>query len=140
MNKPNLFILGAPKCGTTSVAAWLGEHQDVFLSNPKEPNYFSHGEFLPDRVSHIEYTLADYESLFAEANNSKVIMEASTNYMLHSRAVLPKILDYNPNAKFVVCLREPVSMAVSLHAERIFQGEEDVLDFECAWLLNDDRA
>lgn len=38
--KPNFFIIGAPKCGTTSLAHYLGEHPDIFMSYPKEPFYF----------------------------------------------------------------------------------------------------
>ena len=44
MNKnkiPNFFIVGAPKCGTTALYEYLSSHPDVFLCDPKEPNYFS---------------------------------------------------------------------------------------------------
>ena len=48
MIRPNFFILGAPKCGTTSVAAWLSEHQEVYMSPTKEPHFFNtdHKRFL----------------------------------------------------------------------------------------------
>jgi hypothetical protein len=39
--KPNFFIIGAPKCGTTSLSVYLSEHQEIVMSNPKEPHYFS---------------------------------------------------------------------------------------------------
>ena len=39
--KPNLFIIGAPKCGTSALAHYLSEHPKVFFSNPKEPFYLS---------------------------------------------------------------------------------------------------
>jgi len=38
--KPNFFIVGAPKCGTTALHTYLGQHPDIFVSEPKEPNYF----------------------------------------------------------------------------------------------------
>ena len=47
---PNFFIIGAPKCGTTSLAAWLAEHPAIYMSQIKEPHYFSsdlnHGSFV----------------------------------------------------------------------------------------------
>ena len=39
--KPNFFIIGAPKCGTTSLSVYLSEHQEIVMSHPKEPHYFS---------------------------------------------------------------------------------------------------
>ena len=41
MRKPNLFILGAPKCGTTSIAYYLNQHPEIFVSPYKEPHYFN---------------------------------------------------------------------------------------------------
>ena len=41
MFKPNFFILGAPKCGTTSMAKWLSEHPEIFMSKYKEPHYYN---------------------------------------------------------------------------------------------------
>ena len=40
LKKPNLFILGAPKCGTTTLYNYLDQAQDIFNSNVKEPHYF----------------------------------------------------------------------------------------------------
>ena len=37
----NLYLIGAPKCGTTTVAGWLGSHRDVYWSTPKEPYYWA---------------------------------------------------------------------------------------------------
>ena len=39
--RPNFFIVGAPKCGTTSLDEYLRQHPNVFISRPKEPHYFS---------------------------------------------------------------------------------------------------
>ena len=39
--KPNFFIIGAPKCGTTSLSVYLSEHREIVMSHPKEPHYFS---------------------------------------------------------------------------------------------------
>ena len=39
--KPNFFIVGAPKCGTTSLSVYLSQHPEILISDPKEPHHFS---------------------------------------------------------------------------------------------------
>jgi hypothetical protein len=132
-NKPNFFIIGAPKCGTTSLAAWLAEHPQIYISPVKEPHFFNRdGMYLTN-------TLDEYEALFVDANeNHLAIGEASTHY-LYSRTAVPGILKYQPDAKFIVCIRNPIEMAPSLHAERVWNGIEVVKDFEKAWRLQEAR-
>ena len=134
MKKPNFFIIGAPKCGTTSLAAWLGEHPQVYMSNPKEPSYFN-----SDILFRSTDILSEYEVIFESVQPSHIAVgEASTSY-LYSREAVPNILAYSPNAKFIVMLRKPQEMVVSLHATEC-GGREDVRDFETAWRLQSERA
>ena len=129
MKKPNLFIVGAPKCGTTSLYGWLSQHPNVYMSPIKEPGFFS-----PDSL-HRPGTLARYEALFAKAGaEHEIVGEASTNY-LYSREAVPRVLEYNPKAKFIVCVRNPVEMAPSLFAQRVWEGRDTVKCFEDAWRL-----
>jgi hypothetical protein len=64
--------------------------------------------------------------------------EASTHYLFSQDAV-PGILDYNADARLIVCIRNPIEMAPSFHAENVWQGEETVRDFEKAWRLQGSR-
>jgi Sulfotransferase domain len=131
--KPNFFILGAPKCGTTSLATWLSEHPDIYLSPTKEPHFFN-----TDHKRSI-YSLQSYERLFARADKRhRAVGEASVWYLCSTVAV-KNILDYNADARFIVMLRNPVDMAPSLHDEQVFTGREDVNDFTEAWSLQDAR-
>lgn len=133
MRKPNFFLIGAPKCGTSSLANWLAQHPNVFFSTPKEPHYFS-----TDTLCSVT-RLAQYERYFDGVGPEHVaIGEGSTHY-LHSEVAVPSILEYNPDARFIVCLRDPVDMAPSVHSERIFSGIEDVTSFAEAWSLQDER-
>ncbi len=133
MKKPNLFILGAPKCGTTSLASWLSEHPNLFMSPVKEPHYFNTDGTTATKTS------SEYERLFYKARNKHAIVgEASTHYLFSKNAV-PKILDYNPSSKFIVCIRNPVEMAPSLHSERVWQGRETIKEFETAWHMQNNR-
>lgn len=133
MKRPNFFIIGAPKCGTTSLAAWLAEHPEIFFSPTKEPHFFNtdHRRFIN--------TLQAYESLFAGASDShRAVGEASVWYM-YSTAAVSNILAYNADARFIVMLRNPIEMAPSLHEELVFTGREDVKDFREAWTLQELR-
>lgn len=131
----DLFILGAPKCGTTSLADWLSEHPQVFFSRVKEPHYF----YQP---YHVKISFSEYCDLFSgEGGEYKVRAEGSVWYLFSNEAVVG-ILEYNPNAKFIVCLRSPVEMAVSLHAQAISNKSaayENTLDFSRAWSYSDER-
>ncbi|SMC26708.1 Sulfotransferase family protein [Desulfacinum hydrothermale DSM 13146] len=134
MKKPNFFIIGAPKCGTTSLYNWLRTHPQVFLSIPKEPHFFN------TDVGFNFYTdLKAYEGLFFEANSQHLAVgEASTSY-LWSGVAVPSILKYSPGARFIVMLRKPQEMAVSLYAQEC-GGAEDQPSFEAAWRLQTKRA
>ena len=131
--KPNFFIIGAPKCGTTSLAAWLAAHPQIYFSSVKEPHFFNtdHNRFIN--------SLESYEKLFSGATpGHKAIGEGSVWYLYSSNAVA-NIAAYNPAAKFIVLLRNPVEMAPSLHEELVFTGREDVADFAAAWRLQEPR-
>lgn len=133
MKRPNFFILGAPKCGTTSLAAWLAAHPAVYVPPTKEPHFFNTDGYPLTRSQR------HYERLFAPAGHGHVAVgEASTGY-LSSRDAVPLILEYAPAARFVVCLRNPVDMAPSLHEQRVFEGKEHVADFRTAWELQEAR-
>ena len=69
MRKVDFFIVGAPKCGTTSMATYLNGRSDVFVTNPKEPHYFS-VDFPKYREAE---GLGDYRVLFAEAKEDQLI-------------------------------------------------------------------
>ena len=126
MKKPNFFIIGAPKCATTSLARWLDQHESVFFSIPKEPAFFN------DSSVTIK-TLKQYETLYKKANKSHIAVGEGTTHYFYSDTAIKKILDYSPKAKFILCLRNPIDMAVSMHSERLYQGDEAIKSFEEVW-------
>lgn len=131
--KPNLFILGAPKCGTTSMASWLAQHPDIYVSPIKEPHYFN-----TDMNYHNVENIAEYETLFIGAKNYKIVAEASVWY-LYSQTAVKNIIKYSPGAKFIVMFRNPIDMAVSLHEQLYFSGYENIKDFKRAWEIQEKR-
>src|SRR5581483_10303187 len=133
MKKPDFFILGAPKCGTTSLAAWLAEHPDIYMSPEKEPHFFN--------TDHKRYVTAleGYERLFEGASDRHAAVGEASVWYLSSEDAVANILAYNPAARFIVMLRNPVEMAPSLHEEQVFTGREEVRDFATAWDLQEAR-
>ena len=138
---PNFYILGAPKCGTTAMFRYLSEHPNVFMSDPKEPSYWS-SDFPGARQSRPLRLdcLDDYLRLFeGSSQNARVIGEATTHYLASGVAV-SRIHQFNPASKFLVMFRNPIEFAPSYHNEEVYAMNEDVLRFEAAWELQEERA
>jgi hypothetical protein len=45
--KPNFFIVGAPRCGTTALYTFLKQHPDIFMADDKEPHFFGRDLYFP---------------------------------------------------------------------------------------------
>ncbi len=132
MKKPDFFIVGAPKCGTSTLTYSLLEHPKIFMPKPAEPLFF-----CPDVTGSKVSTLEDYLRLF-EPGNDKVCGEKSTRY-LFSEIAPQKIYQFNPDAKIIIILREPVSFMHSWHSELLMWFVEDIDDFETALNIETDR-
>ena len=112
---PTFFIVGAPKAGTTSLYRYLEEHPDVFMSHIKETNFFSFEEIKAQGLYYHEEhisTLEEYNRLFAKVSNEKAIGEASVSYLFYD-TVPKKIYEFNPEAKIIMVLRNPVDRGYS---------------------------
>lgn len=146
MTLPNALIIGAPRCGTTSVHGHLALHPDVFAGATKEPQFFSSEahelrlEGPDDRqvLSHLVTRLEDYERLFEGATGQRVVTEASTTYIYFegtARAIRKRI----PDCKIVAILRDPVARAYSDFLRQRRNGEEPLADFGEALRQEADR-
>ena len=133
MRKPNFFIIGAPKCGTTSLSVWLGEHAKIFMSPMKEPHFFNSDD--RQAIS----TLDGYEALFCGASEEHIAVGEASVWYLSSANAATAILRYQPEAKFIVMLRNPIEMAPALHGEMLLSGLEYEHEFPKAWGLQDER-
>jgi len=132
--KPDLFLVGAPKCGTTAMYEYLNRHPDIFMCPVKEPEYFSR-----DPGHEAARSLEEYLALFDGVTEETRIGEASVGY-LSSLDAPGRIRTFNPDSRILVMLRNPVDMMYSLHGQLVYNGDEDVLDFERALALEDRRA
>jgi hypothetical protein len=133
---PNLFIIGAPRCGTTSLYAALKQHPDVYASVLKEPHHYAAD--LPAQP-HTVQDRDDYRTLFRDSGRHRYRAEASVWY-LYSTAAADAIADAHPDARVIVLLRDPVEMALSLHALYLRTGNEVDADADRALLRDRETA
>lgn len=134
MNNPNLFIVGAPKSGTTFLYHYLKQHPEIYFSNFKEPHFF--GSDLIRKNGAYNLSLDEYQDLFK--TDKKIIGEASTFYIF-SKDAPEEIYNFNPKAKIIIMLRDLVDLVHSLHSQFVFSGDEVIEDFTQALELEDSR-
>ena len=134
MKNPNLFIVGAPKSGTTFLYHYLKQHPDIYFPDFKEPHFF--GSDLIRRNGAYNLSLKEYQNLFK--TDKKIIGEASTLYIFSKNAA-KEIYNFNPNAKIIIMLRNLVDLVHSLHSQFVFSGDEVIEDFSQALELENSR-
>ena len=119
---PNLFLVGAPRCATTSLFAYLSAHPDVFGAGEKEPHFYDRDVMGPGGL-----TRAEYAALFAGATSERWLLEASALYLYSQDA--PAAIDReSPGAHILVALRDPVELVASWHALMLASGSEIIAD------------
>ncbi|MFV8782794.1 sulfotransferase family protein [Microbulbifer sp. SA54] len=127
MHYPDFFLIGAMKAGTTSLYHMLEHHPKIFLSYPKEPEYFSE-KFLQEGAE------SWYQSLFQNSDPDSLLGECSTGY---SRSVCypyvaERIQSVKPSARIIYLLRHPVERCWSHYLHRMNEhamAGEPVLEF-----------
>jgi len=119
---PNFFIVGAPRCGTTSLYEYLKQTPGVYMSPVKEPRFFS----SIDLVNPTSPTIRDkkkYLTLFKKVKDEKAVGEASPVYLRDPQS--PKLIhDTVPKARIIVMLRDPVERSFSSYLLRKGLGKE----------------
>jgi hypothetical protein len=136
-HKPNFFIVGAPKCGTTALSEYLREHPNVFMSTPKEPNFFN-TDLFQGTTTYIR-SLAAYSALFEGVKSHHTSIGEASVWYLYSKVALTKIREFNSEAKIIAMMRNPVDLLYSLHYQFLFNQTENETDFQKAWQLQEFR-
>lgn len=131
MSVPNLFIIGAQRAATTSLHLTLNAHPDIFMSQIKEPQYFT-SELLKksgdldsynNYISKGQYRVYNkYISLFKGVKKEKIIGESSHYMYRYGNAKIIK--EFNSKAQIIMCIRNPF--------ERLYS--------EYSLLLNNDKT
>lgn len=136
MRKPDFFIVGAPKCGTSSFRRYLSEHPNIYLPVRDDMHFFAK-DFSPewDQV----HNLDEYMRHFRKARaRHKAVGERSV-YYLFSKTAMQRLRHFNSEARLIALLRNPVDLVCSFHRQMVFMLHEDVEDFETAWRLQESR-
>lgn len=128
MTRPNLFIVGAPRSGTTSMFNYLKAHPEIAMGARKEPHFFSDDLIDPDFVR----DEADYLAIFRERGDRPFVGEGSVWYLYSHRAA-KRIHEFNPDARIIALLRNPVDMLPSIHTHHVYTGYQAVEDFVTAY-------
>lgn len=119
---PTFIVVGAAKCGTTSLYNYLQQHPEIYVSTPKEPEFFS---------LHYEKGIDFYEESFFSGirNLHKAAGEMSVNYITFPH-IAERIYKYNRNMKIVMMFRNPVERAFSAYLMRKYVTAAESLSFE----------
>jgi hypothetical protein len=126
-HRPDFFIVGNPKSGTTALYEMLRRHPQIYMPDLKETRYFSREHpRTPPSTTHPE-TLAQYLSLFGAAKPEQRAGEASSGY-LRSPAAAGRIAELVPHARIIAVLREPASFLRSMHMELMRDNVETETD------------
>lgn len=121
--KPEFFIVGAPKAGTTSLYHYLIQHPEIFMPVRKEPYFF--GNWREDGKKDLQ----EYLNLFGGVPESKVAGEASTAY-LYLRSAAEEIKEFQSGAKIIIVLRNPVERAYSQYWHHVRNGLDNTFEEE----------
>ena len=134
-NPPDFFCVGAAKSGTSALQYFLRQHPDIFMPEMKEIHHFA-----PDLLKKDDPWLDEhkYMSLFSDAVEHQVIGETSVFYLL-SEVSARLIQKSFPNTCIIIMIRNPLEVMYSLHSQLVYNGEENILDFEKAVLAEMDR-
>ena len=122
-SKPNLFIVGAPKSGTTFLYERLKNNEELFFPKIKELNFFSY-ETLRSNSYYQDYKIEDinkYLGFYKTVKNEKYIIDPSVSYFA-DKDVPSAIFNFNPDSKIVIILRNPIKRAYSHYLMDIRMG------------------
>src|SRR5919106_4222282 len=136
--RPNLFIAGFNKCGTTELSDYLSQHPDIFLSVEKEPNTFWGPEKYPiyitgDRSGNRRkriFSLDDYYNLFSKGEKYRYRIDGTVSYTFDPK--FSHILkSFSENAKVILLIRNQAHRLASIYFQTFVYHKEN--DFS-RWL------
>ena len=111
---PNFIIIGPPKCASTSLHFYLGQHPEIFTTKIKETRFFS---------LHYNKGMNYYAHYFKDAGNAKAIGEATPSYSFLP-FVADRIKKHFPEIKLILCFRNPMDRTFSSWLMQKGMGKE----------------
>lgn len=136
---PNLFLIGAPKCGTTAMSYYLSKHPKIYMSEEsgfKEPAFFDADLNAP---WHVCNDVEKYLNIFRDAPDDVPYWGEATTSYLYSRVAIPNLLEVSPDAKLIAMVRNPIEMVQSIYNQHVKGHNENTASLRDAWVLQGKR-
>jgi hypothetical protein len=131
--RPNLFIAGFNKCGTTELCDYLSQHPDIFLPYEKEPNTFWDlakypAYFSGDRTGNLKYrhfhTLDEYYEMFSKGKEHRYRIDGSVSYTFDPK--FARVLkSFSENAKVLLLIRNQAHRLASMYFFSLIRHKEN---------------
>jgi hypothetical protein len=137
---PDVFLIGVPRAGTTTLYHGLRQHPRIYGSQHKETCYTCIDVDPGTRRSNTLWVedVDDYLALFAGAEDEDLILEGCT-YNVYSLAAPERIKQLNSSARFLIQLRDPVEQVYSNHALKVIMRDTPSDDLARAIAIQDAR-
>lgn len=132
--RPEYFVVGTAKAGTTSLFRYFSTHPSVYVPPNKETYFFGEYFYADAKIN----SLPEYKSLFKTVPKESICVEISTTY-LYSRNAAKEIYKYNPDARIIMILRNPMDRAFSNYMYRRKTGNEECTQFEEGIKMENER-
>lgn len=135
-------IVGAPRCGTTTLSQFLKAHHAICFPFVKEPHFFAQNDLrqLSDEALENRVQGEYLDRFFGHCEpGRRVAADASVTYLYSSEQLEP-MLRLWPDSRFVIAVRDPLRMLPSLHSRLFYLGDETIRRFEDAWAAVPDRT
>ncbi|MFC1452890.1 sulfotransferase [Verrucomicrobiota bacterium] len=135
MRKPDFFMVGAPKCGTTALHDYLSQHPGIFMAPRRGTNHFATDLLKPGDFWR---SGERYLRIFRGAGAAGLVGESSVYYLFSTEAAA-NIRSFAPEAKIVAMIRNPVEVVESFHAQLVYDGDESITELREALAAETER-
>jgi Sulfotransferase family len=117
IHRPDFIVIGAMKSATTTLHEQLARQPGVFMSRPKEPNFFSDDPIY-------SRGMLWYSSLFRGAGPAEIRGESSTHYtkLPTHRHTVARLVRHLPRLKLIYLMRHPIERLISQYVHELTAG------------------
>jgi len=129
---PNTIIAGVQKGATTALYSWLAQHPDIFGETAmKDFPYFCQDGYIAEGTDW-------FARRFSRWQNEKIVLHGYVHYLFLAEQVAPLLMDFNPELRLLIVLRNPIDRAFSGYLQARKKGHESRDTFEEA--IQDDLS
>jgi hypothetical protein len=136
---PDFLIIGAQRCGTTSMYKYLEQHPAVAPAVlGKGVHYFDVNYTRGDAWYRSHFPSRPYKALLSKRSGQRALTGEGSPYYLFHPAVPSRVATTIPTVRLVAMLRDPISRAYSHYQHEVARGFEK-LRFEDALKMEEER-